>query len=128
MKDVKRLTKKVDGISYYSIKCDPQGYYRLWESKTHPNLKHWDTAKDNLLQLSEITDVDQLVNFIAKHEKNKFSIAYISDCINNIYLNSVGVDYVKKDDVLRILKNAINSKGLNKSIEILKGLNTYKNL
>lgn len=36
---MKTLFKKLDGIKYFSnIVMDG---YRLWESKTHPDYKHW---------------------------------------------------------------------------------------
>lgn len=47
MKEVKTIYKKTDGICYFSNKIDMTGncYYRFWESKSHPNYKHWTKVK-----------------------------------------------------------------------------------
>lgn len=46
MNKTKKIYKKVNGINYYSNKLDVTGYYRLWQSNSHPNFKHWEAIKD----------------------------------------------------------------------------------
>jgi len=44
--NAKLIWKKVDGIKYFSNKIDPTDNYRLWESHTHPNYRHWMVDKN----------------------------------------------------------------------------------
>jgi hypothetical protein len=40
---MKTIFKKLDGIKYFSNVIE--NGYRLWESNTHPNYKHWSKIK-----------------------------------------------------------------------------------
>lgn len=45
MEPAKLIFKKTDGIRYFSNKI--MDGYRLWESKTHPNYKHFMNTNSN---------------------------------------------------------------------------------
>ncbi len=45
MKESKLISKRFDGIKYFSNKVDVSGLYRFWESKSHPKFSHWTATK-----------------------------------------------------------------------------------